>query len=43
MQNAAFATDLSDAQWRTILPHLPKTSKRGRPRTDLRRILDAVL
>jgi putative transposase len=43
MQNACFPTDLSDAQWRTILPHLPKPAKRGRPRTDLRRILDAVL
>ena len=43
MQNACFPTDLTDAQWRTILPHLPKPAKRGRPRTDLRRILDAVL
>ena len=43
MQNACFPTDMSDAQWKTILPHLPKPAKRGRPRTDLRRILDAVL
>jgi putative transposase len=43
MQNACFPTDLNDAQWRTILPHLPKPARRGRPRTDLRRILDAVL
>lgn len=39
MQNACFPTDLSDAQWRTILPHLPKPARRGRPRTDLRRIV----
>ena len=43
MQNACFPTGLSDAQWRTILPHLPKPAKRGRPRTGLRRILDAVI
>ena len=43
MQNACFPTDMSDAQWKTLLPHLPKPAKRGRPRTDLRRILDAVL
>ena len=43
MQNACFPTDLSDAQWKTILPHLPKPARRGRPRTDLRRILDAVV
>ena len=42
MQNACFPTGLSDAQWRTILPHLPKPAKRGRPRTDPGRILDAV-
>ena len=43
MQNACFPTGLSDAQWRTILPNLPKPAKRGRPRTGLRRILDAVI
>jgi transposase len=43
MKNAVFATDLTDARWKVIEPHLPQPSKRGRPRTDLRRILDAVV
>ena len=43
MKNAVFSTDLTDARWKLIEPHLPKPAKRGRPRTDLRRIVDAIL
>lgn len=42
MQNASFPTVLSDSQRRMILPHLTKPAKRGRPRTDPQRIIDAV-
>ncbi len=40
----AYQTDLSDAQWAYLEPHLPSTPKAtGRPRLhDLREILDAV-
>ena len=38
-----YPTDLSDAEWRYIEPHLPSPKGFGRPRThDLREILNAV-
>src|SRR5829696_6724617 len=38
-----YPTDLSDAEWSYIEPHLPPTNGRGRPRThDLREILNAI-
>jgi putative transposase len=38
-----YPTDLSDAEWTYIEPHLPAPKGHGRPRThDLREILDAV-
>jgi putative transposase len=38
-----YPTDLSDAEWNYIEPHLPAPKGHGRPRThDLREILDAV-
>lgn len=45
MQNAIvrYDTDLTDAQWALLEPHLPKPSKLGRPRTPLRTVLDAIL
>lgn len=43
MQNAIFASDLSDAQWEFLEPMLPKPARTGRPRTPLRRIIDALL
>ena len=43
MKTAIYETDLSDAQWVIIEPMLPAVSKRGRPPTDRRRVLDAVL
>ena len=43
MKNAIYDTSLTDAQWDYLYPMLPKLSKRGRPPTDRRRILDAIL
>ena len=43
MKNARYDSSLTDAQWAYLKPMLPKPAKRGRPRTDLRRILDAIL
>jgi transposase len=43
MQNAKFATDLSDAQWTYLEPMLPKPAQAGRPRTPLRLIVNAPL
>jgi putative transposase len=38
-----YITDLSDAEWKYIEPHLPAPNGLGRPRThDLREILNAV-
>jgi putative transposase len=38
-----YPTDLSDAEWNYIAPHLPAPKGYGRPRThDLREILNAV-
>ena len=43
MKNALYESSLTDAQWEYLNPMLPKPAKRGRPRTDRRRILDAIL
>lgn len=43
MKIAAYDTRLTDAQWAFLKPMLPKPSKRGRPPTDRRCILDAIL
>jgi len=43
MKIANYPTDLTDAQWNLIKPMLPPAKSRGRPRTDLRRVLDALL
>lgn len=38
-----YPTDLTDEEWATVEPLLPRRSKRGRPReVDLREIMDAV-
>ena len=43
MDNRKYPTDLSDAEWRCIRPHLPEPTGQGRPRLHgLRTILDAV-
>ena len=39
----SYHTDLTDAEWRCLEPHVPAPNKRGRPRIHSpRRILDAV-
>ena len=43
MKIAPYDTSLTDAQWAFLKPLLPKPSKRGRPPTDRRCILDAIL
>jgi transposase len=43
VKNAIYETSLTDAQWAYLKPMLPKPAKRGRPPTDRRRILDAIL
>jgi putative transposase len=43
MRNASYDTDLSDEQWCVLEPLLPKARKTGRPRTCLRRIINAIL
>jgi putative transposase len=43
MARRAYQTDLSDAEWFYIGPHLPARKTTGRPRFhSLREILDAV-
>lgn len=44
MARRGYSTDLTDAQWEVIAPHLPPPGPRGRPRrTDLRAVVDAIL
>ena len=41
---ARYATDLTDAEFALVAPHLPAPSRLGRPReVDLREVLDAIL
>jgi len=42
MKNALYGSSLTDGQWEYLEPMLPKPAKRGRPRTDLRHVLDAI-
>ena len=42
MKNAKYGSSLTDAQWEYLKPMLPKPAKRGRPRSDLRPMLDAI-
>ena len=43
MKIANYPTNLTDAQWTLIEPMLPPPKLRGRPRTNLRRVLNALL
>ena len=43
MKTANYPSDLTDAQWALVKPMIPKPSNRGRPPTDRRLILDAIL
>jgi hypothetical protein len=39
-----YASDLTDAEWALIEPHMPAVKRLGRPRaTDLRAVLDGIL
>jgi len=40
---AVYHTDLTPTQWEYLQPMLPKPKKRGRPPTDRRRVLNAIL
>jgi putative transposase len=43
MMRRAYQTDLSDAEWKVIEPHLPTPQSEGRPRVHpLREVLDAI-
>jgi transposase len=43
VKNALYDSDVTDAQWEFLQPMLPKTKKRGRPPTDRRRVVNAIL
>jgi len=43
MKIAAYDTDLTDDQWTLVEPMLPPPRHLGPPRTDLRRVLNALL
>ena len=43
MKIAFYDSNLTDAQWSLLEPMLPARKKRGRPPTDRRRIVDAIL
>lgn len=43
MKTARYETDLPDAQWAYLEPMLPKPHRRGRPPTDRRVVLNAIL
>lgn len=43
MKIAIYETDLTDGQWGLLKPMLPPPSKKGRPPTDRRMILNAIL
>ena len=38
-----YASDLTDAEWTLIEPHLPAAKVRGRPRACLRTVMNALL
>ena len=42
MNQTAYPTDLTDAQWEVLQPLLPQAKGRGRPPTDLRQVLNAL-
>ena len=43
MKIALYDTDLTDAQWNYLKPMLPKPARRGRPLTDRRQVMNAIL
>ena len=43
MKTAIYETDLTDQQWEFLQPMLPKPKRSGRPQTDRRLIMNAIL
>jgi len=43
MKIAIYETNLTDSQWELLQPLLPAPAKTGRPPTDRRRVIDAIL
>ena len=43
MRKCSYPTDLTDKQWELLQPLLPAPKKRGRPPTDRRKIINALL
>lgn len=43
MKRKPYPTDLTDEQWELLAPMLPPAAKRGRPRVDLREVINAIL
>ncbi len=42
--SSRYESDLTDAEWSLLDPHLPEPASTGRPRTtDLREVLNAIL
>jgi|SRR5688572_24661295 len=42
MREQIYSSDLTSAQWQLLQPLLPKASKRGRPRSLLRQVINAI-
>ena len=42
VEREAYPSDLSDAEWELIEPLLPKQGRMGRPRQDLREVLNGI-
>jgi putative transposase len=43
MKRKSYLSDLSDAEWDLLKPHIPEAKKGGRPRTaEMREVLDAI-
>jgi putative transposase len=43
MATSAYPSDLTDAEWSHLEPLLPRPHRRGRPRQDLRPILNGIM
>ena len=44
MRTRSYPTDLTDAQWALVAPHIPAAKSGGRPRTtDVRAVFDAIV
>lgn len=43
MKRRQYPSDVTEGQWRSILPLLPQPSKRGRPPIDRREVVNAIL